>query len=202
MENFSQAKKLTYFAVLTALTVILQFIGGYLHIGPVNLNLTLIPLVLCGMILGIVYSTALGFIIGAVFLIQGITGFEPFTAYLFGDSPVLLSLTCVLKTTVAGFVGAIIYKTLKNKNKYVATFLSAAAVPIVNTGIFILGMLLIQNSLISFLAGAGIEVSGKSAIYLILVVVVTWNFFIELALNLMVAPALYRVIKIFDNNLG
>lgn len=202
MENLSQAKRLTYFAVLTALTVVLQFIGGYLKIGPVNLNLTLIPLVLCGMILGVVYSTALGFIIGAVFLIQGITGFEPFTAYLFSDSPVLLSLTCILKTTVAGAVGALLYKVLKNKNAYVATFASAAVVPVVNTGIFVLGMLTIKNSLISFLSGAGIDVSGKSAIYLILVVVVTWNFFIELGLNLLLAPSVYRVIKVFDKRIG
>ena len=202
MQNFSQAKKLTYFAVLTALTVALQFVGGYLKIGPVNLNLTLIPLVLCGMILGVAYSAALGFIIGAVFLVQGITGFEPFTGYLFVDSPVLLTLTCVLKTTAAGAVGALLYKALKDKNKYLATFVSAAIVPIVNTGIFILGMLTIQNSLVNFLAGAGVDVAGKSAVYLILVVVVTWNFFIELALDLLLAPAIYRVILIFDKNVG
>ena len=152
------------------------------------------------MILGIAYSAALGFIIGAVFLIQGVTGFEPFTGYLFGESPILLSLTCVLKTTAAGAVGALLYKTVKNK--YVATFLSAAAVPIVNTGIFIVGMLTIQNSLINFLAGAGVDVSGKSAVYLILVVVVTWNFFIELGLNLILAPSVYKVIKVFDKNVG
>ena len=202
MGDFSQARKLTYFAVLTALTVVLQFVGGYLKIGPVNLNLTLVPLVLCGIILGIIYSSILGFIIGAVFLIQGITGLELFTGYLFYDSPILLSLTCILKTTAAGAAGALLYKQLKNKNKYVATFVSAAVVPIVNTGLFVIGMLLIQNSLVNFLAGAGIDVSGKSVIYLILVVVVTWNFFIELGLNLLLAPAIYRVIKVFDKNVG
>ena len=202
MAEISQAKKVTYFAVLTSLTVVLQFVGGYMRIGPVNLNLTLIPLVLCGMLLGVIYSTVLGFIIGTVFLVQGITGFEPFTGYLFSENPVLLTLTCVLKTTAAGAAGAVLYNVLKEKNKYLATFLSAAVVPVVNTAIFILGMLLIRNSLIDYLTSKGLDVSGYSVIYVILVIVVTWNFFIEFGLNLLLAPAVYRVIKVMDKSVG
>lgn len=202
MAEISQAKKVTYFAVLTSLTVVLQFVGGYMRIGPVNINLTLIPLVLCGMLLGVIYSTVLGFIIGTVFLVQGITGFEPFTGYLFSENPVLLTLTCVLKTTAAGAAGAVLYNVLKDKNKYLATFLSAAVVPVVNTAIFILGMLLIRNSLIEYLTSVGLDVSGYSVIYVILVIVVTWNFFIEFGLNLLLAPAVYRVIKVMDKSVG
>ncbi len=202
MTQTSQAKKITYFAVFTALTVVLQFVGGYMRIGPVNLNFTLIPLVLCGMLLGIVYATALGFIIGAVFLIQGITGLEPFTGYLFSESPVLLTLTCVLKTTVAGAVGAFVYKALQNGNKYLATFASAAVVPVVNTAIFVFGMVLIKESLVSYLTSAGLDVSGYGILYIILVIVVTWNFFIEFGLNLLLAPAVYRVIKVADKGIG
>lgn len=202
MAEISQAKKVTYFAVLTSLTVVLQFVGGYMRIGPVNINLTLIPLVLCGMLLGVIYSTVLGFIIGTVFLIQGITGFEPFTGYLFSENPVLLTLTCVLKTTAAGAAGAVLYNVLKDKNKYLATFLSAAVVPVVNTAIFILGMLLIRNSLMEYLTSVGLDVSGYSVIYVILVIVVTWNFFIEFGLNLLLAPAVYRVIKVIDKSVG
>ena len=202
MAEISQAKKITYFAVLTSLTVVLQFISGYMRIGPVNLNLTLIPLVLCGMLLGVIYSTFLGFIIGTVFLIQGITGFEPFTGYLFSENPVLLTLTCVLKTTVAGAAGAALYNVLKEKNKYAATFLSAAVVPVVNTGIFILGMFLIRNSLVEYLTSVGLDVSGYDIMYVILVIVVTWNFFIELGLNLLLAPAVCRVIKVIDKSIG
>ncbi len=196
--NFSSAKKIAYFAVLTALTVVLQFIGGYLKIGPVNLNFTLIPLVLCGMLLGVWYSLGLGAIIGFVILIQGIAGLEPFTGYLFNASPVLLSLVCVLKTTFAGGAGALVYKFLNKKNKYVATFVSAGVVPVVNTGVFVLGMLILKTPLYGFLSSAGLSVEGLNPLYVILVIVVTWNFFIEFALNLILAPAVYAVIKAIE----
>ncbi len=194
-KQMTVARKIAYFAVLTALTVLLQFIGGYLKIGPVNLNFTLIPLVLCGMILGVWYSVGLGAIIGLVFLIQGIAGIDPFTGYLFNASPVLLTLVCVLKTTIAGGAGALLYKVISAKNKYVATFVSAGIVPIVNTGVFILGMLLLKTPLYAFLTSAGLTVEGLNPFYVILVIVVTWNFFIELAINLIFAPAIYTVIK-------
>lgn len=196
----SFAKKISYFAILTAITVVLQFVGGSIHLGPVNVNLTLIPLVLCGMILGVKYSTGLGAIIGVVFLIQGISGLEPFTGALFYASPVVLSLVCVLKTTFAGAVGAVVYKALCNKNKYLATFCSAGAVPVVNTGVFILGMLFLKTPLYDYLASAGLDVSGMNPLYVILVIIVTYNFFIEFAVNLLLAPAVYKVITIIDKN--
>ncbi|MBO4323228.1 MAG: ECF transporter S component [Clostridia bacterium] len=194
------SKKITYFSILTAITVILQFIGGYLKIGAVNINLTLVPLVLCGMILGVWYSLALGAVIGLVILIQGITGLEPFTFALFNANPVLLSFICILKTTLAGGAGALVYKLLKFKNKYVATFISAGVVPVINTGVFVLGMLFFETPMRDFLAGLGLNTDGFSVVYVILVVVVTWNFFIEFAINLFLAPAIYRVIKIIGKN--
>ncbi len=201
MQNFSKmsfAKKIAYFAILTAVTVVLLFVGGNIHLGPVNVNLTLIPLVLCGMILGVRYSAGLGAIIGVVFLIQGITGLEPFTGALFYANPVILTLVCVLKTTFAGAAGSVVYKLLYNKNKYVATFVSAGVVPVVNTGVFVLGMLILKTPLYDFLASAGLDVTGMNPLYVILVIVVTYNFFIEFAVNLIFAPAIYKVIKIID----
>lgn len=199
MENnstMSKSKKITYFAILTAITVILQFVGGYLKIGAVNINLTLVPLVLCGMILGVWYSLFLGAVIGLVILIQGVSGLEPFTFALFNASPVVLSIVCVFKTVLAGGAGALVYEVLKGKNKYLATFLSSAVVPIVNTGVFVLGMLILETPMRDFLSVAGLNTDGLNVIYVILAVVVTWNFFIELAINLFLAPTVYKVIKI------
>ena len=196
-KQMTSAKKLAYFAVLTALTVILLFLSGYMHIGPVNINMTLVPLVLCGMILGVWYSLGLGAIIGIIILLQGITGFEPFTQALFMANPVILSIVCILKTTLAGGAGALVYRWL-SKNKYLATFISAAVVPIVNTGVFILGMLLLKSPLLGFLQSAGVNTAGHNIVYVILVFVVSWNFFIELGINVLLAPAIHRVIEIFE----
>ncbi|MBO6263269.1 MAG: hypothetical protein J6N93_03205 [Clostridia bacterium] len=194
--SMSRAKRIAYFSIFTAITIVMQFVP--ITFGPVNINMTLIPLVLCGMVLGFWYSLSLGAIIGIVFLIQGITGYEPFTGYLFYHSPIILTITCVGKTAIAGGVGALIYQLLKDKNKYLATFLSAGIIPVVNTGIFVLGMLIIKGSLYEFLESAGLEVAGMNPLYVILVIVVTWNFFVEFGLNLLFAPAIYRIIKAVD----
>ncbi len=194
--TMSLSKKIAYFSILTAITVILQLISGYLKIGAVSINLTLVPLVLCGMILGFWYSLGLGAIIGIVILVQGITGVEPFTNALFNASPFLLSLVCVGKTTLAGGAGALVYNLFAKKNKYLATFLSAATVPIVNTGIFVVGMLAFETPIRVFLANLKINTDGLNIVYVILVIVVTWNFFIELAINLFLAPAIFKVIKV------
>ena len=111
MENFSQAKKLTYFAVLTALTIVLQLIGNTVRIGPVTLNFSLIPIVLASILLGVWYGTALGAITGLIILFHcGILGADGFTNVLFATDPVIITLVCVLKTALAGTVSALLFK--------------------------------------------------------------------------------------------
>ena len=199
MENFSQAKKLTYFAVLTALTVILQLLGNTVKIGVVTLNFSLIPIVLAAIILGVWYGTALGAITGLIILFNcGILGADGFTNVLFATDPVVIILVCVLKTAVAGAVSALLFKVISKYNGFVATIVAAGIVPVINSGLFILGMLLIIPSL----RAAGFVAEGANAFVVILIGFVGLNFVFEFAVNLIVAPALYRVIKIIDKNLG
>ncbi len=198
METFtkkSTAKKITYFAILVALTIVLQLVVGSIKIGPVTINFSLLPLVLCGMILGVWYGAALGLVLGVIILIQGILGIDPFTSIMLGESPVMITVICLVKTTVAGGVSALVFKTFE-KNKLVGTFISAGLVPVINTAIFILGMLCISGSLID----AGFISDGSKAVYFLVVVCAGINFLIEFALNLIVAPGLYRVITVIEKN--
>ena len=198
MNTFSQAKKLTYFSVLTALTIVLQLLGNTVRIGVVTLNFSLIPIVLAAILLGTLYGAALGAITGLIILFNcGILGADGFTNVLFATDPVVIILVCVLKTAVAGAVSGWLFKLLVKRNGLAATIVAAGIVPIINSGLFILGMLLIIPSL----RAAGFIAEGANAFAVIVIGLVGLNFVFEFAVNLIVAPALYRVINIVDRSL-
>ena len=193
--NLTPAKKITYFALLTALTSVLQLIGNTVRIGVVTLNFSLIPIVLASILLGVWFGTALGAITGLIILFNcGILGADGFTNVLFATDPVVISLVCVLKTALAGTASALLFCAIKKRSPFWATVIASAIVPVVNSGLFIAGMLTITDSLYA----AGFIAEGASAFYTIVIVFVGLNFVFEFAVNTIVAPALYRVICVLD----
>ena len=191
--NIFTARNVTSLAILIALVVVLQTFGGAINIGPVQLNFTLIPIALGAILLGPLAGLILGFACGVVVAIQVILGLVPFYVLIWTETPVVALLTCVVKTTVAGYIAGLTFKIFRKKNFYMAVFVAAALVPIINTALFIVGCLGMWEVMVS-LAG------GTNIIGFILVSLVTFNFFVELAINLLCAPALYRVIKVVDRN--
>ena len=187
-ELFS-AKELTGIAVLLALVIVLQAFGGTVVIGAVQLNFTLIPIVLGAIVFGAGVGAFLGFACGVVVLVQVIMGAVPFYALIWANDPIATVLTCTVKTTAAGALAGWLYALLSKKNERAALFVASGLVPVINTAIFILGCLCMTNSVYG-MAG------GQNVLVFILVGLVTFNFFIEFAVNLLVAPALQRVIQV------
>ncbi len=185
------AKYVTTLAILLALVIVLQSLGAVINIGAVQLNFTLIPIVLGAIVLGPLGGAILGFACGIVVWIQVIMGLVPFYVLIWTETPVMATLTCIVKTTVAGWVAGLLFKWIAPKNKYVAVFIAAGVVPVINTGLFILGCLGMWDAIAS-IAG------GKNLLGFILVSLVTFNFFIEFALNLLVAPALHSVYRVVE----
>lgn len=194
--KFFTTHNVVYLAVLTTLLVVLNLLGTVFKI-VTNINLTLIPIVLGALTLGVKGGVVLGVISGLMTFIFGVTGLDAFTNFLFSQHPVLTFLICTVKITAAAVLGAIVYKLLKTKNKYLATFVASAVVPVVNTLIFILGALIMSDT-ISVLSSA----EGVSVIYFLIVICAGINFLIELGINLLVAPAIYTVIKVVDKQLS
>ena len=184
------AKQITGIAVLIALVIVLQAVGGSIPIGAIQLNFTLIPIVLSGIIFGALAGALTGFACGVVVLIQVITAPAGLYALMWAGDPIVVVLVCLLKTTVAGFLAGYVYDLIAKKNKMVATFVASAIVPIVNTALFIIGCLFMTNS-IYFSASE----SGQNVFAYIIIVLVSFNFFFELAVNLIEARALSRVLK-------
>ena len=182
-KSFFSAKNVTVLAVLLALVVVLQAFGATVNIGPVQLNFTLIPIVLGAIVLGPLAGALLGLACGIVVFVQVVMGLVPFYVLIWSNSPVITFFTCTVKTTVAGLVAGWLFQWLQKKNKLVATFVAAGCVPVINTGLFIVGCLLMSDTI-------AIAAGGTNVLTFILVSLVTFNFFIEFAINLLVAPSL------------
>lgn len=189
--NFFSAKNVATLAVLLALVIVLQAVGGSFSIGLVTLNFTLIPIVLGAIVLGAWASAFLGLACGIVVLIQVVIAPAGFYFLIWSNSPIVTALTCLIKTTLAGFVSGLLFAWLEKKNRYVAVFVASGVVPIVNTAVFILGCLGMWNTI-------ALASAGENVFKFILVSLVTFNFFVELAVNLLVSPGIHTVYRVVE----
>lgn len=207
-KKFFSAKNIAYLGILLALVIVLQCFASAIPVGGgVQLNLSLIPIVLGAIMFGMVGGAFLGLACGIVVLIQVVTLPQLFYTTIWTYSPVLTSFTCLLKTTVAGLVAGLLYKVIAKKIPLVAVFVAAGIVPIINTTIFILGCLCMGNTMTVFrdiLVNdyALAEFSGMNVFVFILVGIVTFNFFIEFGINMVFAPAIHRVVIVVEKQIG
>ena len=88
----------------------------------------------------------------------------------------------------------IIITTYNNENSIVATVAAAFITPIVNTGIFILGMLLFFKDVLNVWSG------GTDVIYYALILMTGVNFLVELGVNMLVSPIIVRIIAAVKKN--
>ncbi|MBP3667171.1 MAG: ECF transporter S component [Clostridia bacterium] len=188
---------LAQLALLTAVIMVLHFSGVAIPAFGTKISLVLIPIALGAMLLGPAAGAILGFIYGmTVFVSLGVLHMDPFTGFLFDNTPVMAALICTVKTTAAGLVAGWVYRVLSKKNVWLAVFVAAALVPTVNTGVFVLGCFLIYSTISEFAAGA-----GYSAVYFILIVCAGINYVLELAINLIFSPALERLVRLLSKKL-
>ena len=194
--NFFNAHNLTLLAILIALVVVLQLFASSIPMFGITLNFALIPIVLAGILLGVAGGSIVGFACGlVVFITTAVLGQEPATAFLFQTNPVVLTLICIGKTTVAGAVCGLMFWWLKRYNVYLAVIISAFIVPIMNTGVYMLGMVLMKGSVSEFLA---LDTSSAGVVFGVVFGIIWLNFVLELAVTGIFAPVIYRVLKAVD----
>lgn len=180
---------MTLLAVLAAVVIVFQLIGGYLKIGATSISIVLIPIVLGGVLLGPRAGAVLGFVFGAVTFFCGFFGVDFFTNYLISVEPFWTAVICFGKGTLAGLVPGLLYKFISNKNKFGATLVAAMAAPVVNTGLFILGGLTVVAEALSgqFVA------EGTTLVYFLIIGCAGINFLVEFAVNVVMAPAIRAI---------
>ena len=198
VKTFFTAKNVSYLAVFVALIVVLQMCSSFIKIGSTPFSFVLVPIVLGGMLMGVGVGAALGAVFGLTVIVAALCGLDAFTLYLLTANPVFTVALCLVKGIAAGAIPALLYKLVSIKNRYVAVFVAAAAAPIVNTGIFVVGAFFITGTIGDAFASFGTDVSGLSPIYIVLVLCVGVNFFVELAINIVCSPALYTVNRVVE----
>ena len=199
--RIQQKRRILYLAqlaLLTAILMVLHFTGAAIPLPGTKISLVLIPIALGAMLLGPTAGAILGFVYGAtVFVSLGVMHMDPFTGFLFDNTPVMAALICIVKTTAAGFIAGWVYRALSKKSTLLAVFVAAALVPTVNTGLFVVGCFIIMNTINAYLAG-----SGYTAVYFILILCAGVNYLLELAINLVFSPALERLVRLLSKKVG
>ena len=173
--------------LLTALVIILQLIGCIPQISANKLSFVLIPIVLGGAVLGVRYGMWLGFVFG-------LSGLDPFTALLININPFGTLAVCLGKGILAGAAAAGLFRLLQKHNKPAAVLAASVAAPLVNTGLYCLGMLtlfrptLVQDFHLD-------ENAGFLAGFWFIFSLVLVNFAVELAINLALCLPIYTAVS-------
>ena len=185
-------KNLTLLALMTALVVVFQLIAAFIPLGFNVGALCLIPIVIGAALLGPWAGAWLGFIFGVVIIATGSA------AWFYGlVHPQWLGITftvfvVLLKGSLAGFVSGLLYRILAKKNSLLAIIVAAIASPVINTAVFILACFTV------FFPGISGEASGagKSTLAFVFLTLIGVNFFVEVAISAVLAPAAHRLVAI------
>lgn len=182
-----QTRLLVLGAVFTALVIVLQFLGTFIRFGMFSISLVLLPIIIGAATCGYKIGAWLGFVFGVVVLLSGDA-----TAFLTVNYWGTIA-TVLVKGTLCGLVAGLVYSALAKYNQYLAVMAAAIVCPIVNTGIFLLGcQIFFLETIKEWGAAAGFN---NVAAYMFLGLA-GGNFLFELGTNLVLSPAVVRVLKL------
>jgi len=189
-------QKLVLLALLTAIVVVLQFLGAFIRFGPFSITLVLMPIVVGSALTGVYAGGWLGLVFGFAVWLGLVFGFA---VLMSGDAAAFMAINAfgaivivLAKGALAGLAAGSAYRLLARKSRTVAAIVSAAVCPIVNTGIFIIGCyVFFLDTINEWGAGAGFE---NAAAYIFLGMI-GLNFIFEFALNIVLSPVIVRLIQ-------
>ena len=183
----SSIETMVLLAILTALVILLQFLGSFIRFGPFSISLVLLPIVVGAASCGIGAGAWLGLVFGAVVLISGDA------AAFLTFHPAGTVITVLVKGIACGLASGLVYKCIEKFNLYVAVVAAAVVCPLVNTGVFLIGCCLFFLELVSeWGAALGYENVGA---YMFLGLA-GFNFLFELGTNIALSPIIVRLLNI------
>ena len=199
MTSKQKTLRLVQFSLLIALVVVLQLVSALIPpiAGTVSITLTLVPVVVGAILFGLTGGVVLGFTFGLIVLLNCITGLDPGGNILWNVNPFFTALICFVKGTAAGVVPALLHKAVRGNSdnglenrgrKFVAALVAAVSAPIVNTGLFVCGMLLFFTDTLTAWAG------GTGVASFILIGLAGVNFIVEFIINIVLTPAIVRIV--------
>ena len=183
-------RRMTGLAIFTAIVVVLQIVSTFVKFGPFTITLSLAPIIIGAAIYGAGAGAYLGFVFSAVVVLTGILGWDGgFIMMLMGISPIGLLVTALGKGTAAGWISGLVYKAISKKNELVGVITAGVVCPIVNTGLFVVGMLVFFADTFAAMAG------GQNMVAFIVFGLAGINFVIELLVNIVLSSGITQIIK-------
>jgi len=187
-DSLRNTRRLAGLAIFTAITIILQMLGSFIHLGQFSISLVLVPIVVGAALFGAGGGAWLGFVFGLVVLLSG-------DAALFLSFSVPGTIITVLgKGMLAGLCSGLVYRAFEHRGKTPAVTAAAFTAPVVNTGCFLIGCLLFFLPNIKAMAG------DMDVFKFMIVGLVGFNFIFELIFNLVLAPVIVRIIDIGEDS--
>ncbi len=181
--------KLVSMGILSAIIIVLQVISTYFPTKPFAITLALIPIIIGSALFDEKAGAFLGGVFSVVVIIMCVIGADVGGAMVWNANPFLCVLVCMLKGICAGYVSGLVYRLLSKKNPIVATFVVGISAPIVNTGIFILGLVLFFKPILSEWSG------GSDLLYYIIFGLTGLNFLVELGVNMLLSPVIIKILE-------
>lgn len=191
--------RMVQIALLMALEVVLTLL--YIPVGTINLNFGLVPIVIAAIFLGPIAGALIGCVSGVVTAVQVLTVPSFFNTFLITVNPIAACVISVIKTAVAGLMVGFVYRFMNKLCKYpwINSLLASAVCPIVNSGIFAVGMFAFFSD--ALLADATLSTLGSSVLAIVFVGLIGVNFIVEFIVTALISPALCKTItaaKIFS----
>lgn len=207
MKSNTKTAKIVGIGLFTAIVVVLQLVASAIKFGPFSITLCLAPIVIGAALYGLGAGAWLGCAFGVAVLISGDAGL------FLSINPFGTVVTVLAKGTIAGLGAAAAYKLteklykkpvyeIRDKNgdvigdiyrktspTLVSTVIAGIASPVLNTGVFMIGCYLFFQD---WLVGA----FGTKAFATVFAGLVSANFAVELAINLVLATAIVKIIEV------
>ena len=189
MRAQEKTRRLTGLALLTAIIIVLQVVASFVKFGPFSITLALAPIIIGAALYGASAGAWLGGVFGVVVFIACVAGWDVGGNILFTANPFLTAVLCVVKGALAGLVAGVAYRAIDLRSPMAASITAGILCPVVNTGIFCIGLTLFFHE--TLVAWAG----GSDLVFYIITVLTGVNFVLELAINLVLSTVIVRVVK-------
>ncbi|MBQ8861002.1 MAG: ECF transporter S component [Ruminococcus sp.] len=181
--------RLVSLGILSAIIIVLQVISTYFPTKPFAITLSLIPIIIGAALFDEKAGAFLGGVFSAVVIVMCVIGADVGGAMVWNANPFLCVLVCMLKGVCAGYVSGLLYRLISKKNSVVATIVAGLSAPIVNTGIFIIGLVLFFRPILQQWAG------GSDVLYYVLFGLLGVNFLVEIGVNMVLSPVIIKILQ-------
>ena len=185
---YQKTRTLTGLAILTAIIVVLQIVASVVKFGPFSITLALAPIIIGAALYGPKAGAYLGGVFGLVVWIACVLGWDSGGNVLWTARPLVTFLLCLVKGALAGLAAGAVFRAVSKRRAMPAAILSGIVCPVVNTGIFLLGLSLCYYE--TLVAWAG----GTALVYYVITVLVGINFVLELVINMVLSSVIVRVV--------